>query len=143
MKSYGKKYITTLVTEDRIRGKFGEPSSNSEMVAELEETFEYLVQEGNLGGPFCLKFDGPASNHVTSVLTHKLAHLYSALAIRDTKEFIEDPESDEIVIAKGTKYEKKVRAKGKLIDGKFVPAPVFVITAKHGKEYFIGQKLSI
>lgn len=140
-----KYYQITVVAPDLIRGKFGpEEAENDAIAAELDATLAEMVESGELGGgPYVLKFNGPASIQVASVLTHRLGHLYAAFALRDPKMFVEDPNGLDFVVAPGTKWERKLRVRGQEVNGRVIPDPVFVVTVAHGgRGYEVGDVIS-
>lgn len=134
---------------DVLRGKFGAPAENDKIVAEIDATLQGMVESGQIGmTPNAIKFDGAASIQVVSVITNRLGHIVGALAFRDPKMFVEDPNGTDFVIAPGTPYEKTVKCRGKMAKNPktgaetFVPDPVFVVTVSHSPNYKVGDVLS-
>lgn len=126
-----KLYVVTPVAADLLKGKFGEQAQNDAIVAELDATLVAMKEEGILsGGPFAIKFDGPASLPVAACLTHHLAHLYDAVAVRDPKVAVpgdqsyEMPDGRVIMTVLGS-------------DGK--PVPAYIVAVAHGDRYKVGQ----
>jgi len=66
-----------------LRVGFGKPSSNAQIVAEVDE---FLKSASNTipGGSLCL-VNGPASLPVAFVLAHSLVHRFTEIAIFDPK----------------------------------------------------------
>lgn len=76
----------TISLEDTVlRIAFGSPADNSQIVRDAEKRLEELRSAGELKGGPLLKINGPASLPVMTVITHKVAHLYGAVAIFDPK----------------------------------------------------------
>jgi CRISPR-associated protein Csx3 len=142
-------YMVSL-SGDTLRGKFGESADNDKIVAELDGKLMEMIESGEIQPtPNAVKFDGPASLQVVSVLTHRLGHIVGALAFRDPKMFVEDPvNGTDFIVAPGTPYEKTVKCRGKMVKNPktgveaFVPDPVFVVTVSHSPNYTVGQVLA-
>jgi len=142
-------YMVSL-SGDTLRGKFGESADNDKIVAELDSTVQAMIESGEIHPtPNAIKFDGPASLQVVSVLTHRLGHIVGALAFRDPKMFvIDEANGTDFVVAPGTPYETTVRCRGRMQKNlktgaeTFVPDPVFVVTVSHSSNYKIGDVLS-
>lgn len=141
-----KYYILTVVggAEDMVvRGKFGDPADNDKIAAEVNATLTALIEAREIvGGPYPLKFDGATSIQVASVITHRATHLFAAIAFRDPKMFVEDPEGLEFIVAPKTQFERKLKVRGKLVNGKVVPDPVYVVTVSHSPAYKVGDVIA-
>jgi len=59
--------------------------SGDQIVRDAETHLDELIQSGRLAGGKLLKIYGPISVPVAYVLAHKLVHLYSAIAVSDTR----------------------------------------------------------
>ena len=75
------KYNLELQGGDTLKVGFGDPGTNPEILAELQETLPGL----GLSGGKLLKIDGPASLPVACFLAHGVGHLYGAVAVKDPK----------------------------------------------------------
>lgn len=64
---------------------FGEPAQNDQIVKDAAARLDEMVGNGELIGGELLKINGPASLPVACVITHRVAHLYGAIAIYDPK----------------------------------------------------------
>lgn len=132
-KKAGTYYSMTLVAPDLIVGKFGpEQADNDKIAADVQATLSAWKEDGTLsGGPYPIKFDGPASIQVSSVFTHELGHIYGAVAMRDPKMFV--PGDLEYVVSPGTKWELQLKVAGTVgDDGTVLPDKCFVVTVVHG-----------
>lgn len=145
-----QKYYILNLQGDLLKGRFGETAENDRIVAELDATLMAMLQNGEISAtPNAIKFDGPASLQVVSLITHRLGHIVGALAFRDPKMFKLDSENGhDFVVSPGTKYEQTVKCLGKFLKDpkggpdRFVPDPVFVVTVSHSPHYNVGDKLS-
>ena len=70
---------------DTLKLKFGEAASNNEIVRYVEHQLKQKIEKKEILGGEIIKLDWPASLPVAVVLTHKLAHLYGAIAVWDPK----------------------------------------------------------
>ena len=70
---------------DVLRVAFGKPGANDQIVKDAVARLDAMTQAGELSGGGLLKINGPASLPVAMVLTHKLAHLFAAVACFDPK----------------------------------------------------------
>lgn len=126
-----KYYTVKVVSPDLLKGSFGEPAQNDLICAELEETLKQMKEEGILaGGPFAVKFDGPASLPVAGVLTHHLAHLYDVVALRDPKVTV--PGDQEYALPDG-------RVIKTILDAADKPIPAFVVAVSHSSRHKVGD----
>ena len=64
---------------------FGEPAQNDQIVKDTAARLDEMVGNRELIGGELLKINGPASLPVACVITHRIAHLYGAIAIYDPK----------------------------------------------------------
>lgn len=64
---------------------FGEPSQNDRIVRDAAARLDEMTANGELPGGEVLKINGPASLPVMCAITHKVAHLYGAIAVYDPK----------------------------------------------------------
>lgn len=126
-----KYYIVKVVTPDLLKGSFGEPAQNDVICVELDKTMRSMKAEGILaGGPFAVKFDGPASLPVAGVLTHHLAHLYDAVGLRDPKVTV--PGDQEYTLPDGRVIHTVLDLSGK-------PIPAFVVAVSHSDRHKVGD----
>ncbi|MBW4690114.1 MAG: CRISPR-associated protein Csx3 [Komarekiella atlantica HA4396-MV6] len=68
-----------------LRISFGEPAQNDQIVRDAAARLEEMLESGELTGGQLLKINGPVSVPVAFVLSHKLAHIYGAIACFDPK----------------------------------------------------------
>ena len=64
---------------------FGAPGDNSQIVKDAYARLEQMQSAGELSGGGLLKINGPASLPVAMALSHKVAHLFEAVACFDPK----------------------------------------------------------
>jgi CRISPR-associated protein Csx3 len=64
---------------------FGEPAQNDQIVRDAETRLDEMIESGELSGGEILRVNGPASLPVAMVISHKVAHLYGAIASFDPK----------------------------------------------------------
>jgi CRISPR-associated protein Csx3 len=64
---------------------FGEPAQNDRLVRDAAARLDEMTANGELSGGEILKINGPASLPVMCVITHKVAHLFGAIAVYDPK----------------------------------------------------------
>ena len=82
----GEESTYTITRDgDVLRVAFGKPGTNDQIVRDAVARLDAMTQEGELSGGGLLKINGPASLPVAMVLTHKLAHLFAAVACFDPK----------------------------------------------------------
>lgn len=80
--------MTTYTIEpeqDILRIGFADPAQNDQIVQDAAARLDALLSSGQLAGGKLLKINGPASIPVAFVIAHKVAHLYSAIALYDPK----------------------------------------------------------
>ncbi|WP_013324926.1 CRISPR-associated protein Csx3 [Gloeothece verrucosa] len=70
---------------DVLKIGFGTPAQNDQIVQDAAKRLQEMIQQGELKGGKILKINGPASLPVACVITHKVAHLYGAIAVYDPK----------------------------------------------------------
>jgi CRISPR-associated protein Csx3 len=70
---------------DVLQIGFGEPSGSDRIVRDVAERLDEMSAAGDLPGGEILKVNGPASLPAMCVITHKIAHLYGAIAVYDPK----------------------------------------------------------
>ena len=68
-----------------LRVGFGAPGDNSQIVKDAYARLEQMQRDGELSGGGLLKINGPASLLVAMALSHKVAHLFEAVAWFDPK----------------------------------------------------------
>ena len=64
---------------------FGEPAQNDQIVKDAAARLDEMVENGELIGGELVKINGPASLPVACVITHKVGHLFGAVAVWDPK----------------------------------------------------------
>lgn len=64
---------------------FGVPAQNDQIVRDAETRLDEMIESGELSGGKILRVNGPASLPVAMVISHKVAHLYGAVACFDPK----------------------------------------------------------
>lgn len=65
--------------------KFGEAATNEQIVPFVEKKMKDMIENKEIPWGELIKIDGPASLPVAAVIAHKLAHLYSVIAVFDPK----------------------------------------------------------
>jgi CRISPR-associated protein Csx3 len=81
-------YLITIETTDRgllLRGKFGDPAQNDQIVQDADAAMTALLEADMLPGGTLLCINGPMSIPVAFVIAHRVAHLYGAIAVYDPK----------------------------------------------------------
>ena len=78
-------YTITRDADGILHIGFGKPGDNDQIVKDAFARLDAMTQAGELSGGGLLKINGPASLPVAMVLTHKLAHLFAAIACFDPK----------------------------------------------------------
>lgn len=99
-------YKVNLEKNDILRIGFGDPAQNDQIVRDAESRLDEMIAAGELTGGELIKVNGPASLPVAMLISHKLCHLYGAVACFDPKlsKYV-------VAIAHGGKYQV-----GQLID---------------------------
>jgi CRISPR-associated protein Csx3 len=77
--------VEATTTGKILRVGFGEPAQNDRIVRDADARLTELLESGQLRGGKLLKVNGPASLPVAFVIAHRLAHLFSAIAVFDPK----------------------------------------------------------
>ena len=70
---------------DLLKVRFGEPAQNDRIVRHVAARIDEMSEDGELAGGKLMRINGPASLPVCMAISHKLAHLYGALAWYDPK----------------------------------------------------------
>jgi CRISPR-associated protein Csx3 len=70
---------------DKLKCSFGEPANNDLIIIEASAQLDRLIESGRLRGGSLLKITGRLSVPVVTAITHRVAHLFSAIAIHDPK----------------------------------------------------------
>jgi CRISPR-associated protein Csx3 len=80
-------YTIELLNRDTLKVGFNleQPALGDRIVKDAETCLEELIQSGKLKGGSVLKIDGRISLPVSYTIAHKLGHLYSAIALSDTR----------------------------------------------------------
>ena len=73
--------ISTL----QINIKQDNPTTGDRLVVDADQRLEELIVSGELPGGELIKIDGRTSLPVGYTILHKIAHLYSAVAVRDIR----------------------------------------------------------
>ncbi len=73
------------ICEDTLTFRFGEPANNDRIVVEVSEQIDRLIENKQICGGKLLKITGKQSVPVAFAICHKVAHLYSAIAVCDPK----------------------------------------------------------
>jgi len=80
------KILFHLTMEGNVlKLKFGESASNDQIVPFVEKKLSQMIENKEIPWGEIVKIDGPASLPVAAVIIHKLAHLYSVVAVFDPK----------------------------------------------------------
>ena len=78
-------HIELLENGTLLKVKFGDPSTNTQIVQDAEAILTTLKEKGDLKGGPLIKVTGPSSMPVAFTLAHHLIHLYETVAIFDPK----------------------------------------------------------
>lgn len=68
-----------------LKVAFGAPAQNDQIVRDAETRLDKLIESGELSGGAVIRVNGPASLPVAMLISHKVAHLYGAIACFDPK----------------------------------------------------------
>ncbi|MBE9214596.1 CRISPR-associated protein Csx3 [Plectonema cf. radiosum LEGE 06105] len=71
--------------DDILKVGFAKPANGDQIVRDAAVRLDEMIASGEFSGGKLLKIDGPASLAVCYLIAHKIAHLYSAIAIFDPK----------------------------------------------------------
>ena len=85
MKISKSSYIIEIKDSHILAVKFGVPAKNNQIVKDAQARLNELIESNSLTGGSIIKINGPLSNPVAMVLSHKLAHLYQTVACFDPK----------------------------------------------------------
>ena len=78
-------YNITRDEDGVLRVGFGAPGHNGQIVKDAYARLEQMQSAGALSGGGLLKINGPASLPVAMALSHKVVHLFEAVAWFDPK----------------------------------------------------------
>lgn len=70
---------------DILKIGFGEEAENDRIVKDASTRLDELIRNNEVKGGKVLKVNGQASLPVACVITHRVAHLYGAIAVYDPK----------------------------------------------------------
>jgi CRISPR-associated protein Csx3 len=78
-------YNITINDNGVLRVGFGNPAQNDQIVKDATKRLDEMIAASEITGGEVVRINGPASLPVAMALTHKLAHMYQAVACFDPK----------------------------------------------------------
>jgi CRISPR-associated protein Csx3 len=81
----GQIFFHLTMEGNVLKLKFGCAASNDKIVPFVEQKMKAMIENKEIPWGELVKIDGPASLPVAAVIAHKLAHLYSVVAVFDPK----------------------------------------------------------